>query len=235
LIRSSFVPPAAIQELRDLIRTRKQLVREMSQHSLRMQKTLEEANLKLGCREEPPFLLPGLDEIQKLPALHEVVHLLLERKTRAQFILTGSSARKLRRQGVNLLGGRATQKLMHPYMAAKPGTRFKLGTALRQGMLPVVWGADDPLSVLEPYNALYLHEEVQMEWQWSKESVRFAPSTADIITQTDINIAKLRRWRIGPLGGFFPGLLFLIATGAFTSFHNVQGSLERRTIGALIV
>jgi hypothetical protein len=48
-------------------------------------------------------------------------------------------------------------------MAAELGTRFKLGTALRQGMLPVVWGADDPLSVLEAYNALYLHEEVQME------------------------------------------------------------------------
>ena len=104
-----------------------------------------------------------IDEIQKLPTLLEVVHLLLERKTGAQFILTGSSARKLRRQGVNLLGGRATQKLMHPYMAAELGTRFKLGTALRQGMLPVVWGADDPLSVLEAYNALYLHEEVQME------------------------------------------------------------------------
>jgi transposase len=48
LIRSSFVPPAAIQDLRDLTRTRKQLVREMSQHSLRIQKVLEDANLKLG-------------------------------------------------------------------------------------------------------------------------------------------------------------------------------------------
>ena len=48
LIRSSFVPPAAIQELRDLTRTRKQLVREISQHSLRIQKVLEDANLKLG-------------------------------------------------------------------------------------------------------------------------------------------------------------------------------------------
>lgn len=48
LIRSSFVPPAMIQELRDLTRTRKQLVREISQHSLRIQKVLEDANLKLG-------------------------------------------------------------------------------------------------------------------------------------------------------------------------------------------
>src|SRR5215813_1596872 len=48
LIRASFVPPTRIQELRDLTRTRKQLVREISQHSLRIQKTLEDANIKLG-------------------------------------------------------------------------------------------------------------------------------------------------------------------------------------------
>ena len=104
-----------------------------------------------------------IDEIQKLPALLEVVHLLIERKLNQQFILTGSSARKLRRQGVNLLGGRASQKFMYPYMAVELGKRFKLNTALRQGMLPVVWGADDPTAVLDAYNALYLHEEVQME------------------------------------------------------------------------
>lgn len=104
-----------------------------------------------------------IDEIQKLPALLEVVHLLIERKLNQQFILTGSSARKLRRQGVNLLGGRASQKFIYPYMAIELGKRFKLNTALRQGMLPVVWGADDPTAVLDAYNALYLHEEVQME------------------------------------------------------------------------
>ena len=104
-----------------------------------------------------------IDEVQKLPSLLEVVHLLIERKAGQQFILTGSSARKLRRQGVNLLGGRASQKLMYPYMAAELGKRFKLDTALRQGMLPVVWGADDPTAVLDAYNALYLHEEVQAE------------------------------------------------------------------------
>lgn len=104
-----------------------------------------------------------IDEIQKLPALLEVVHLLIERKLNQQFILTGSSARKLRRQGVNLLGGRATQRFMYPYMATELGKRFKLDTALRQGMLPVVWAADNPTAILDAYNALYLHEEVQME------------------------------------------------------------------------
>lgn len=104
-----------------------------------------------------------IDEIQKLPELLEVVHLLIERKTGQQFILTGSSARKLRRHGVNLLGGRAAEKHLHPYMAAELGDRFSLGKALRQGMLPVVWAANDPNAILHAYNGLYLREEVQME------------------------------------------------------------------------
>jgi uncharacterized protein len=104
-----------------------------------------------------------IDEIQKLPELLEVVHLLIERKGGQQFILTGSSARKLRRQGVNLLGGRAAQRHLHPYMAAELGPGFQLGVALRQGMLPVVWAAEEPEVILDAYNDLYLREEVQME------------------------------------------------------------------------
>lgn len=104
-----------------------------------------------------------IDEIQKLPELLEVVHLLIERKTGQQFILTGSSARKLRRQGVNLLGGRAAQKHLHPYMAAELGKRFQLDKALTHGMLPLVWAAHDPQAILHAYNGLYLREEVQME------------------------------------------------------------------------
>lgn len=104
-----------------------------------------------------------VDEIQKLPALLEVVHLLIERQGGPQFILTGSSARKLRRQGVNLLGGRATQKHLHPYLAIELGAAFNLGKALRQGLLPLVWAAAEPEATLRAYNALYLREEVQME------------------------------------------------------------------------
>jgi predicted AAA+ superfamily ATPase len=104
-----------------------------------------------------------IDEIQKLPALLEVVHLLIERKTGQQFVLTGSSARKLRRQGTNLLGGRAVQRHLHPYLAVELGSRFKLPTALRQGMLPLVWAAEEPAATLKAYNGLYLREEVQME------------------------------------------------------------------------
>jgi hypothetical protein len=52
---------------------------------------------------------------------------------------------------------------MHPYMAAELGSHFELDTALRQGMLPVPWAADNPQAILESCNARYLHEEVQME------------------------------------------------------------------------
>ncbi|MBL9203566.1 MAG: ATP-binding protein [Opitutaceae bacterium] len=113
-----------------------------------------------GNRDKPQVII---DEVQKLPDLLEVVHLLIERKTGQQFILTGSSARKLRRQGVNLLGGRAAQKHLHPYLAAELGKQFSLTAALRQGMLPLVWAADNPADILKAYNGLYLREEVQME------------------------------------------------------------------------
>lgn len=104
-----------------------------------------------------------IDEVQKLPALLEVAHLLIEEKRGVQFIFTGSSARKLRRAGVNLLGGRAVQKSLHPFMAAELGERFNLEEALRLGMLPVVRGGQVPEEILRAYNGLYLREEVQME------------------------------------------------------------------------
>lgn len=104
-----------------------------------------------------------VDEVQKLPELLEVAHMLIEEKRDVQFIFTGSSARKLRRAGVNLLGGRAAQKALHPFMAAELGARFQLDEALRLGMLPVVLAAKDPAEILRAYNGLYLREEVQME------------------------------------------------------------------------
>ena len=104
-----------------------------------------------------------VDEVQKLPDLLEVAHLLIEEKRNVQFIFTGSSARKLRRAGVNLLGGRAAQKALHPFMAAELGSGFQLDEALRLGMLPVVLAARDPVEILRAYNGLYLREEVQME------------------------------------------------------------------------
>jgi len=115
----------------------------------------------IGAR--PEVLQVVIDEVQKLPELLEVVHLLIEDKQGVQFIFTGSSARKLRRGGVNLLGGRAAQKSLHPFMAAELGLQFKLDEALSLGMLPVVRGGKVPEEILRAYNGLYLREEVQME------------------------------------------------------------------------
>lgn len=104
-----------------------------------------------------------IDEIQKIPSLLSVVHHLIEQKKGYQFILTGSSARKLKRSGVDLLAGRALLKFMNPFVAAEMGSSFSLEKALRIGMLPLVWDNASPEAVLKTYTALYLKEEVQAE------------------------------------------------------------------------
>lgn len=104
-----------------------------------------------------------IDEIQKCPALLEVVHGLMETDRAKRFVLTGSSARKLRREGVNLLGGRAVSRSLHPFMAAELGKEFRLESALRHGLLPVVWTSQEPEEQVRAYNALYLKEEVLAE------------------------------------------------------------------------
>jgi len=105
-----------------------------------------------------------IDEIQKVPALLDVVHQLLAAEPgRWQFVLTGSSARKLRRGGVNLLGGRAAMATFGPFMAGELGDRFDLDRALEIGLVPGIVEAPDPAASLRAYAALYLREEVQAE------------------------------------------------------------------------
>jgi len=105
-----------------------------------------------------------IDEIQKVPELLDLVHSLMEEKAGWRFVLTGSSSRKLKRSGVDLLAGRALLRWLHPFMAAELGpNRFSLDRALELGLLPVVLDSPNPKDVLETYAALYLREEVQME------------------------------------------------------------------------
>jgi uncharacterized protein len=104
-----------------------------------------------------------IDEIQKLPELLSVIHLLIEKKAGTQFILTGSSARKLKKAGADLLAGRLIKHTMFPFMAAELGAKFSLNSALAEGMIPLVVSAPDPAQVLKSYAALYVREEVQME------------------------------------------------------------------------
>ncbi len=104
-----------------------------------------------------------VDEVQKVPDILDVVHGLIERNRGVRFALTGSSARKLRKAGTNLLGGRALKLTMPPFVARELGGRFSLNKALVSGMLPIVVGADDPRQRLAAYIDLYIREEIQQE------------------------------------------------------------------------
>jgi predicted AAA+ superfamily ATPase len=104
-----------------------------------------------------------IDEVQKIPGLLDAVHQLMEEKRGHQFVLTGSSARKLKRTGTDLLAGRAALKTMHPFIAAELGPKFSLERALKTGTLPVIFSSADPEEALKSYVALYLKEEVQLE------------------------------------------------------------------------
>jgi len=104
-----------------------------------------------------------VDEVQKVPALLNVVHMLIEKKAGYQFVLTGSSSRKLKRTGANLLGGRAMKKTLHPFMASELGNDFNIDSALSRGMLPLLIDSKDFRNTLEGYISLYLKEEIQAE------------------------------------------------------------------------
>ncbi|MCK5037330.1 MAG: ATP-binding protein [Candidatus Sabulitectum sp.] len=112
---------------------------------------------------QPPGSVIVVDEIQKAPELLSVVHSLIELKLGYCFILTGSSSRKLKRTGVDLLAGRALLRTMHPFMAGELGEEFCLETALELGMLPVVLDSSSSQDVLRSYVAVYIREEVIME------------------------------------------------------------------------
>lgn len=103
-----------------------------------------------------------LDEVQRVPALLHEVHRLIESR-RLRFALTGSSARKLRGRGVNLLAGRAVTRHMHPLTVSELGGDFDWRRALRHGTMPVACTSDDPGDYLHGYSATYLREEVQQE------------------------------------------------------------------------
>ena len=103
-----------------------------------------------------------VDEVQRVPELLTVVHAVMEEPTPPRFVLTGSSARKLRRGGLDLLGGRALLRTLHPFMAAE-APAFSLDEALRIGLLPLVANAPDPAATLNAYASLYLEQEVRAE------------------------------------------------------------------------
>jgi predicted AAA+ superfamily ATPase len=104
-----------------------------------------------------------VDEVQRAPGILDVVHQLIERDKSLRFILTGSSSRKLKRAGIDLLAGRALLKTMPPFVAKELGNSFDLSDALEFGMVPLVYDSKDRYNTLRTYVALYIKEEVQAE------------------------------------------------------------------------
>ncbi len=126
------------------------------------------AELTANPKRIESFILPStkktiiIDEIQKIPQLLNEVHRLIEEK-KIRFILTGSSARKLRKQGVNLLAGRALTYYLHPLTAQELKQEFQVERALQSGLLPMAYNHEEPGGFLASYVNTYIREEVQQE------------------------------------------------------------------------
>jgi predicted AAA+ superfamily ATPase len=103
-----------------------------------------------------------IDEIQKLPTLLDEIHRIIELYG-IHFLLTGSSARKLRRGGVNLLGGRARWLSLHPFIYKELKEKFDINKALNSGLLPSIYFSDAPREDLAAYAGIYLKEEIANE------------------------------------------------------------------------
>lgn len=107
--------------------------------------------------KKPPLVI--IDEVQKIPALLDEVHWLLE-NTPTLFILCGSSARKLKREAKNLLGGRAALYHLFPFVTAELNNKLDLNHALNVGMVPRHYLSPKPRPLLKAYVNLYLKEEI---------------------------------------------------------------------------
>lgn len=103
-----------------------------------------------------------------------------------RFVLCGSSARQLRRRGVNLLAGRAVERRLHPFTPAELGEQFDLEQALRVGTLPLVWSAADRADTLRAYVQTYLAQEIR-----SEAAVRGLPSFARFLPVAALFHAQL--------------------------------------------
>ena len=103
-----------------------------------------------------------IDEIQRLPELLNEVHRLIETQG-IRFLLTGSSARKLRRGGINLLGGRARTKYLHPLTYKELNRDFDLFLAIERGLIPSIYFSDEPRADLQAYAGSYLQQEIVAE------------------------------------------------------------------------
>jgi len=122
--------------------------------------TLMRKQLAIG---RPQSGIVVVDEIQRLPELLDEVHLLIEQEG-LRFLLTGSSARKLKEKGVNLLGGRARQVWLNPLTYIELGNNlFDLRKALNRGLIPSIYLSTNPRADLRSYIGTYLENEIARE------------------------------------------------------------------------
>ena len=128
---------------------------------VRMAFQLRPALLREECELLDEGELVIIDEVQKVPALLDEVHWLMENRG-LRFILSGSSARKLRRSGANLLGGRALRRTLFPLVSAEIPD-FDLNRALNNGMLPRHYLVADPSKRIQAYIGDYLQQEIVEE------------------------------------------------------------------------
>jgi len=134
-----------------------------------------------------------VDEVQRLPSLLNEVHRSIEERG-LRFVLSGSSARKLRHGGVNLLAGRALLRSMHPFLPPELEGRFSLDAALRIGTLPIVLASTRPEETLRACIHGYLKEEIQAEALVRSLAgfARFLPVAALLHGQM-VNVSSLAR------------------------------------------
>lgn len=137
-----------------------------------------------------------IDEIQRVPALLDEVHRLIEKRN-LSFVLTGSSPRKWRRGGTNLLAGRAISHQLFPFTAAELGQDFSLSNALRYGMLPTLHDTEKtvvPEDYLASYVQTYLREEIVAEGL-TRQAGAFARflETASFSQGQPLNISAVAR------------------------------------------
>lgn len=177
--RSGWVP--RLLDLPDLLAKRSHFLlgprqtgkTSLMRHSLKEARTYDllDTSVYLALSQNPGRIAQELgpqdrvvviDEVQRLPELLNEVHRLIETKG-VRFLLTGSSARKLRRGGVNLLGGRARTKYLHPLTYKELGNQFNLNSAIENGLLPSIYFSEDPQADLKAYAGLYLQQEIVAE------------------------------------------------------------------------
>ena len=115
----------------------------------------------VGHAEEDSWVV--IDEVQKIPAILDEVHRLIEKK-KWRFVLCGSSARKLRRKGRNLLGGRALTRELDSFSWQELGDLYDLEFSLKWGLLPwLQFDKDNAADILNSYVNTYIREEIKEE------------------------------------------------------------------------